>query len=150
MEQHKAVVRRIIEELWSQGDLALLDTLVAEELVNHPTLVGLPPGRAGFRQLITLMRTAFPDLRLSIDRLLAEDDRVVARVIAEGTHAGAVGGVPPSGHAARWSAIHIYRLEDGQVVERWGEAHLVDLLQQLGQLPPLGTDGAEPEQRTGA
>jgi len=133
----KAIVRRVLEEILGQGQLELANQLIADTYVHHGAIPGLPPGREGFRQVVTLLRTAFPDLQVTIEDLIAEGDIVAARVIASGTHRGAIGGISPTGTRATFTAIHIYRIDAGQVVERWGEGNILGLLQQLGELPVL-------------
>jgi steroid delta-isomerase-like uncharacterized protein len=135
---NKTVVRRLLEEIWNRGDFSHADELLADDIVNHSAISGVPPGREGVRQLVTLLRTAVPDLQLVIEDLIADEDRVVVRVTARGTHQGAVGGTPATGRHMTWTGIHIYRLAGGTVVERWGEASFYDLLQHLGEIPALG------------
>jgi len=133
--EQKAIVRRVIEEIVSQGQLELADELIAETYVHHGAIPGLSPGRQGFCQVATLLRTAFPDLRVTIEDLIAEEAMVAFRVVTSGTHQGAVGGIPPTGKRAMFTAIQIYRIDAGQVVERWGEGDIIGLLQQLDALP---------------
>ncbi len=137
-EENKALVRRLFEEVWNTGDLARAGDFVADNYVSHSAIPGLPPGREGFRQIVDLYHRAFPDLQFTIEDLIAEGDKVVARLTARGTHQGAVGGTVPTGKQATWTAVHIYRLADGRAVERWGEADFLGLLQQVGEIPALG------------
>jgi steroid delta-isomerase-like uncharacterized protein len=133
--EQKAIVRRVLDEIVSQGRLDLANELIVETYLHHGAILGLPPGREGFCQVVTLLRTAFPDLRVTIEDLIAEEDMVVVRVVTSGTHQGAVGGIPPTGKRVMFSAIQIYRIDAGQVVERWGEGDIFGLLQQLDALP---------------
>jgi steroid delta-isomerase-like uncharacterized protein len=137
-EENKARVRRLFEEVWNTGDLARADEFVADDYVSHNAIPGLPPGREGFQQIVDLYHRAFPDLQFTLEDLMAEGDKVVVRFTARGTHQGAVGGVPPTGKQATWTGVHIYRFTDDKVVERWGEADFLGLLQQIGEIPALG------------
>ncbi len=141
-EENKALVRRLIEEVWNTGDLARVDEFIADTYINRNAIPGLPTGHAGFQQVVDLYHRAFPDFQFTIEDLIAEGDQVVARLTARGTHQGAVGGTPATGKQATWTGVHIYRLADGKVVERWGEADFLGLLQQIGEVPMFGQAGS--------
>src|SRR3989442_8708075 len=84
----KAVVRRAVEEIWNRQNPAAADELIAADFVDHTPLPGQLPGRDGFKQVLRTIRTAFPDATETIEDLVAEGDRVVARVVIEGAHSG--------------------------------------------------------------
>lgn len=90
-----------------------------------------PPGREGFKQFVRLLRSAFPDFRWSVDDWISAGDKVVARGRGRGTHRGDLFGVPPSGRPAEWTAIHIFRVQDGRLTERWSEVDIGGLLERL-------------------
>ena len=136
-EQNKAIVRRVPEEITSQGKLELIDELFSPDIVDHtftPEL-GLTPGREGIRQFISMLRAAFPDIDIKVQDAIAEGDKVVVRNSAQGTHQGEFMGIPPSGKHATWSEIHIARITDGKIVEHWANVDLLGMLQQLGVVP---------------
>ena len=136
-EQNKAIVRRVPEEITSQGKLELIDELFSPDIVDHtfaPQL-GLTPGREGIRQFIAMLRAAFPDIEVKVQDAVAEGDKVVVRNSAQGTHQGEFMGIPPSGKHATWSEIHIVRFADGKIVEHWAEVDRLGMLQQLGVVP---------------
>jgi steroid delta-isomerase-like uncharacterized protein len=96
----------------------------------------MPPLDAeGHRQYSEAMIAAFPDIERSIEDLVAEGDKVVARWTARGTHTGDFQGLPPSGKVATSSGITIFRIADGRIVEEWSESDMLGLLQQLGAIP---------------
>ncbi|MCI0396368.1 MAG: ester cyclase [Chloroflexi bacterium] len=136
-EQNKAIVRRLADEVWNKGNLAVIDELVAEAFVdNNPPLPGLPAGREGFRQWALGGRTGFPDCQLAIEDLLAEGDRVALYWTFYGTHLGELPGLPPpAGKRIAVKGIYLMRLSNGQVVERWANEDSISLLQQLGVMP---------------
>ena len=136
-EQNKAIVRRVPEEITSQGKLELIDELFAPDIVDHAFVpeLGLAPGREGIRQFISMLRAAFPDIDIKVQDAVAEGDKVVVRNSAEGTHQGEFMGIPPSGKHAAWSEIHIARIVDGKIVEHWANVDRLGMLQQLGVLP---------------
>ena len=136
-EQNKAIVRRVPEEITSQGKLELIDELFSPDFVDHafaPEL-GLAPGREGIRQFISMLRTAFPDIDIKPQDIIAEGDKVVVRNSAQGTQQGEFMDLPPSGKHATWSEIHIVRLADGKIAEHWAIVDQLSVLQQLGAIP---------------
>jgi steroid delta-isomerase-like uncharacterized protein len=127
------VARRWSEELWN-GHLDLIDELFATDVVDHNPLPGSAPGRDGQRQEIEMFRSAFPDLRVTAEDLVAAGDRAVIRWSATGTHRGEVLGVAPTARTVSLHGIDIVRVTDGRIVERWGEFDALGLLAQLGAL----------------
>jgi steroid delta-isomerase-like uncharacterized protein len=140
-EENKALVRRFFEET-SRGNLDVLDELMSESYVDHNLPPGLPPGREGQRQLIRSYLRAFPDLRFTIEDLIAEGDKVVTRGHYQGTQQGEFLGIPPTGKQVNVALIDIVRLADGKLVEHWIEADNLGMLQQLGAIPMLGQPSA--------
>jgi steroid delta-isomerase-like uncharacterized protein len=129
----KAVYRRFIEEVANKGNFALADELLAEDVIEYEILPpGLPANRDGIRQLFRLLRTAFPDLEITIEDLLNDGDKVVARVTLRGTHSGEFLGLPPTGKKVAYEAIDISRIVDGRMVEHWGIPDYLTLFRQLG------------------
>lgn len=126
IDQNKAIVRRFIEEVLDKQDLALVDELLAPDYINHLA----PGGREGFKQFNTMMRSALPDLKIhvSMERLIAEGDYVVARITFHVSNAG---------KEATGSELSEYRLANGKIVEDWPPTGTGALLQQVGiTLPP--------------
>src|SRR5438067_1187697 len=87
-EANKTLVRQAIDEMFNQGNPAAVDKYVAADFVEHQTMPGLPPGREGLKQMITMMRRAFPDLKFTIEDVIAEGDKVAVRSTVTGTHKG--------------------------------------------------------------
>ncbi len=138
-EDHKALIRRLIEEGWNQGKLATVDELMAPNLVDHsPMVPNLPPGSEGYKQFIVASRTAFPDIWFAIEDLIAEGETVVMRLTWGGTNQGAWLGIPPTGKQVAGTGIYIFRMAGGKVVERWGNQDDLGMMQQLGLIPPMG------------
>ena len=133
-EQNKAVFRRIVDEVFNQGRLQTADELGAG-YIEHSPAPGQSPGVEGFKQLVQMFRQAFPDLRVSIDDLIAEGDKVVARMTTSGTHQGQFFGFPPTGKKISILEIHILRIANGKVLEHWGVSNDLQMMQQLGVLP---------------
>ena len=140
---NKAKMRRIPEEMFNRGNLAVADEVIAADYVEHvPVFPGLPTGLDGLKQFVMALRAAFPDFHYTVEDEIAEGDRVVQRVTAEGTMRGAFAGMPPTGKRATWTEIHISRCADGKLVEHWANLDQLGMLQQLGVIPVPGQAGA--------
>jgi steroid delta-isomerase-like uncharacterized protein len=118
-ENNKALVRRYFEEAWGKGNVAAVDEFMAAEYVEHPIPSGLPPGTEGLKQMTIKYRTAFPNLKATLDDIFAEGDRVAFRWGVSGTHLGDWLGIPPTGNHLRATGITVFRITDGKVVEGW-------------------------------
>jgi steroid delta-isomerase-like uncharacterized protein len=130
-EENKAIIRRYLEEAWNRGNLTILDELMSPDYARY--LSGQAPlNREAQKQRIASFRQALPDVRLTLEDLVAEGDRVVFRITLHGTQQGALMGVPPTGKSVTIGAIDIARLEGGKIVEHWGQMDTYGLLQQLG------------------
>jgi len=139
--ENKTIARRFYEEVWSKGNLAVLDELVASNFVDHNPLPGLAPDLEGFKQVFTMFRTAFPDLHMTVEDMIAEGDMVVSRVKVRGTHKGDLMGIAPTGKQVTLEAIDITRIAGGKMVERWGIIDMLGMMQQLGAVPLPGQPG---------
>ena len=129
---NKALVRRFYEEAWGKGDLDVIDDVFADDYVRHDLRPGVPPpGPEGMKRITADFRAAFPDLWFEVDILLGEDDFVVARWTASGTHTGPWGDVSPTGRTATFSGVNIFRFVDGKVVEIWNHRDDLGLREQL-------------------
>jgi predicted ester cyclase len=129
---------RIPLEIINQGKLELIDELYAPEYVDRTPQPGLAPTREGFKQFVTSLRTAFPDIRYTIEDSIACGDRFVHRVTAKGTMTGEFAGMAPTGKHATWTEIHIVRVVNEHVVEHWGLTQELGMLVQLGVIPAPG------------
>jgi steroid delta-isomerase-like uncharacterized protein len=130
-QELKDAYRRIIEAI-SRGDAEGLDELMAPEIVDHNPIPNQAPGRDGFKQWMAAARTAFPDMRGTVEDVIAEGDRVAARTTWHGTHRGEFVGVGATGRRVSFSAFHLVRFSQDRAVEWWGTADLLKVLQQLG------------------
>ena len=130
-ERNKAQVRRVIEEIYNRGDLAVVDELAASDLVIHASSQDIR-GRDGAKQYVAALRAGFPDLHLTVEDQVAEGDMVVTRWTARGTHTGAFQGIPATGRAIRVAGTDIDRIIDGKTVECWAHVDELGLMQQLG------------------
>jgi predicted ester cyclase len=135
-DENKAVVRRfieIIQQFFRDGDVTGLDEVCAPDFVHHGP--GMPPDLAGLKQMVPAFRTAFSEVDVVTEDLVAEGDRVVDRITVRGIHQGDFMGIPPSGRRFELEEIHIARIVEGKIVERWTQFDMFGLLQQIGGVP---------------
>ena len=140
-EQNKALVRRFLDQLYNNARPDVIDELLDDDYVDHSAPPGQAPGAAGTRQVYDMYRTAFPDLRVEIHDLVAEDDLVVVRATFAGTSRGPLMGAPPTGKPVQIASMVIVRLRDGRFVERWEQMDLLGLMLQLGVVSQPGDEG---------
>jgi len=139
-EDNKAIMRRFYEEVMNQKNLAAIDDFLAPTFVNHSALqLGMPGGGIEeVKQYLSMLLTTFPDLHYTIEDMIAEGDKVVARLTVSGTQQGAFLGIPSTGKHATISDVEIVGIANGKLVEIWVQADFLGLLQQLGVVPIPG------------
>jgi predicted ester cyclase len=137
-EDNKAVVRRFYDEVMNQRKRAVLDEVFDLNVVDHFAPPGTPGGLEGARQTLGMFLSAFPDLHFTVEDLIAEGDKVVARATMSGTQQGAFMGIPPTGKHVTIRGIEINRFVGGKSVEHWVEMDTLGMMQQLGVIPPPG------------
>ena len=132
--ENKALVRRFYEEVWDRGNVEFARDVFADDYVRHdlrPTHA--LPGAAGMAKIAADFRRAFPDARWRVDLVLGEDDFVAARWTATGTFTGQWGDVEPTGKAATFSGVNIYRFnQGGKVAEIWNHRDDLGFMEQVG------------------
>jgi len=137
--------RRLLEQSFNEGKVELIDQLVAPDAVNHdpaaPAQMRELRGPEVFKRTVSMYRAAFPDVRITVDDVIAADDKVVLRWHSEGTHRGELAGLAPTGARASVTGIGIDRWKDGKIVEAWTEWDNLGLARQLGAAPPEGSVG---------
>lgn len=133
IEEHKSIVRRY-QEIYNSNELDRLTEVVSEDLLTPNILPGIPHGLEGAKTAHRIMLAGFPDYQTIIEDMLAEGNRVAARIRMTGTQTGEFMGVPPTGRQISFTGIYIVRIANSKIVEHWGEEDGVSLLQQLGVL----------------
>ena len=136
-EGNKAIYRRMSEEIWKQGNLDRAGEFYTPDVVIHSARPGTPPGIAGVTATVSMLRSAFPDLEISNQSIMAEGDLLSARWIARGTHRGELMGAPPTGKRVEFGGISIVRMSGGKIAEIWGESDQLGLMQQVGLVPAM-------------
>jgi len=134
IEENKAIVRRY-QEILNANDLDALDQVVAADISTPDIMPGMPPGIEGARQAHKIGIAGMPDWHVTIEDLIAEGDKVAARITMTGTHTGDFVGIPPTGRRIKITGMYIARIANGKIVEHRGVEDAVGLLQQLGAMP---------------
>jgi len=134
-EENKALVHREIEEAWHKGNLMVVDEIYAANFIDHSPFPGTTPDREGIKQFIKIIRDAFPDIKLTIEDLIAESDKVVERVTATGTNKGEFMDITPTSKQITVPIITINRFAGDKIVERWSISDQLAMMQQLGVIP---------------
>jgi steroid delta-isomerase-like uncharacterized protein len=137
-ENNKAIVRRLFAELWNNGNLSVAGELFAPNYEDHdPSTPDFGRGPDSEKKRASLYRTAFPDLHLTIEDLIAEGETVMARWSCRGTHKGDLNGIAPTGKQFTISGMTLVRLSNGKVAEGYVNWDALGLMQQLGVVPEL-------------
>jgi steroid delta-isomerase-like uncharacterized protein len=138
VEENKAAQRRVWEEVFNKGDLSVVDETFATNYVYHGPMGMEYKGPEGFKQMHTTTRTAFPDLHVTVEDMVAEGDKVVSYYTITGTHKGEYMGIAPTGKKVTFSGMVLVRWVGGKEVEAKGVGDLLSMMQQLGVVPPMG------------
>jgi steroid delta-isomerase-like uncharacterized protein len=131
IEENKNIVRRY-KDAYNDNDLDALDEVLAVDVITPKIMPGVPAGLEGAKAVHRTSLIGMPDFQTEIDDLIAEGDKVVARVTMTGTHTGDFWGIPATGKSVNFTGIYIARIKDGKIVEHWGEEDGIGLMQQLG------------------
>ena len=127
------IVRRLTNEVFVGGSFATFDELVADDLVDHDPVPGMPANKEGQRQLAEMVVAAFSDRKAESDEYIdAVDGRVVESWLFTAKHTGEMMGVPPSNQAVRIRGVEIWRCSGGKIVERWGAVDMSDVFEKAG------------------
>jgi steroid delta-isomerase-like uncharacterized protein len=137
-DANKALVKKYFDEVWAQKNPEAVKKYFAADLVNHAAIPSAQ-GAEGLSTIARKIQKAFPDHAITVETMVAEDDIVIARVISEGTHKETLEFAKPieaTNKHMKVAQVHTFRIKDGKVVETWMVMDKLDLLTQLGQMPP--------------
>jgi steroid delta-isomerase-like uncharacterized protein len=154
-ESNKAIILRNYEEIWNQGKFEVADEIVDPEFHDHPPTrffdVGLT-GPASLKEAASHFRDAFSDFHDTMEKIIAEGDRVAYQGTISGTQDGELFGFPATGKPMKVRGVNFFRLADGKIVERWGQFDVLTMMVQLGLAPGPGgpppgggAEGGNPE-----
>ena len=137
-EQNKTSVRRSFEEVWNKGYVPVADELFAPTYTHHDSSTpDVGRGPESEKKRATLYRNAFPDIRFTIDDMIAEGETVMARWSCRATHKGDLSGIAPTGKQININGVSIARFTNGKMAEGWVNWDALGLMQQLGVVPEL-------------
>jgi len=131
IETNKAIVRRLIDQAQSNGNLDVVDELLWDDFVDHTPLPGVPPTRDGVKMLFGYLRSAFPDLQVRVQEQIAEGEKVVTRKTFAGTHGGEFMGMPATGRPIAFEVIDILTFRDSRIAEHRVILDQLDVQRQL-------------------
>jgi predicted ester cyclase len=134
----KLTAERIPLEVINNGNYGLVDELLSTDFVDHSPQLGVPPTRDGLKQSLRALKTAFPNVRYTIESSIACGDQVVHYLKATGTMTGEFMGIAPTGKSATWTEIHIGKGVNGRLTEHWSVIDQLGMLVQLGVVPAPG------------
>jgi steroid delta-isomerase-like uncharacterized protein len=143
-EQHAAAIRRYADEIWGQGNLDAIEQIFSTEFVRHgPDMEGGPiQGHEGFKQLVTMYRDAFPDLKVPIEAQLVEGDTVMTRWTVLGTLKGPLLGMAPTGKSIQLGGFFMHHFKGDQIAEEWVIYDSLAVLEQTGLVSVPGPSGS--------
>lgn len=134
MSDASEVIRRLIEDVYGEGKIELIDELVHEDYVEHPMPEGFSPDREGLKSFVQALRAALSDMEATVERVVVDGDELAFRWRITGTHSGEFMGIPPSGNRIETTGNDVGLMREGKVVERWCEQDMLSLLTQLGAI----------------
>ena len=126
IEANKALARRIVDEMWNTRNLNVIDEVYAPQFGG---------GHAAAKQFVEASLAAFPDLQITIQDQVAEDDLVTTRYIMRATHQGEIANIPPTGKQFEVTGIEMHRFAEGKLIELWNIVDMLGILQQVGIIP---------------
>jgi steroid delta-isomerase-like uncharacterized protein len=130
-EENKHIARQFIAA-FAAADTRTLERIVSEQMVDHNLGPGQKPGRGGLLDAVEMFRVAFPDLKITIENLLADEENVAVTGRMTGTNRGTLMGAPPTGKAVSIAYMDMYRIANGQIAETWHVEDLAGMMRQLG------------------
>jgi steroid delta-isomerase-like uncharacterized protein len=137
---HQLLCHFMVEKVFNEGELELLDLLMSPDAINHELEIFGPSAARGpeaVRQFIRVFRSAFPDLQVTVIDQLGDGDRVATRWKMEGTQTNRLMGIEATNRSMSVEGIRIDRIANGRIVETWNRWDTLEMLRQLGAAPPL-------------
>lgn len=135
-EELKVLMKLFFEDIWNKGNISALEVFLEPDFMYHnPIFPETGNGIEGYRQIVTTLRAAFPDMQWIVEDVLADGDKVVTRWTMHGTHTGTYLGIPPTGKTVKFSGISINRFVGGRIAEQWVVSDALGFLLQEGYLP---------------
>ena len=136
-QQNEQIVRRFLEDCINAQNIELVDELFSPDYINNAATPDISPDLEGYKQRLAYMMRGFPDLNIKIEDIFSHGDKVALRLTASGTHQAECMGIPATRKHATWTAIAIYQIKDGKIVQRWENRDDLGLMTQLGAVKRL-------------
>jgi len=142
VERNKLLVRRFVDEMWNEGALDVADEVLAADYIEHPSTPdeakpAEPCGPEGMKRFVRMFRHAFPDMKFSVEHMVAEGDKVAIHLVGRGTHLGELHGMAPTGRPVRIGGAAIHRIENGKIAETYQVVDRLSMREQIGA-PQMG------------
>ena len=129
-EPNIEIVKLYVEEIWNKRNLSVADSIIGNEFVDPASATG-ESGPTAFKEIVSSYLVIFPDIKLTIDDLVADDDKVAWKWTAQGTHESEIWGIAPTYKRVSFSGIIIDQIKDGRIINRWGTYDRLSLKEQL-------------------
>jgi len=136
VEGNKVILNHFWEEVFNMRNLDLIDELFTQDWSYHGTAGQELKGPQALKHFLSMFFNAFPDLKVTVEDLIAEEDKVVSRVTGRGTHKGELMKIAPTSKQVAITVICISRFEGDRIAEDWELIDLFGMMQQLGVIPP--------------
>ena len=130
-EKNKTLARRFYDEILNSRKMDVAGEILSPEYIDHSAAA---PGLENFKAYLAKITSVFPDIKVTIEDLLADDDKVAVRLTVRGTQLGSFRGFPPTSKQATWTGMDIIHISAGRIIERWSERDFLDMLLQLGHV----------------
>ena len=130
-EQNKILARRFYDEILNGRKMDVADKILSAEYIDHSAVA---PGRENFKTYFAMITNVFPDIKVTVEDMLADDNKVAVRLTIHGTQLGSFRGFPPTGTQATWEGMDIIHISNGIITERWSERDFLSMLMQLGHV----------------
>lgn len=140
--ENRALIRRYYEELWNAWNLGVADEIISPEITFRGSLAVTVRGLQGFKEYVLLVRNAFPDFHNTIEEMIAEGDRVAARLTYRATHRGELMGIAPTGREVTYAGAAHFQIRAGKIVAGWVLGDTLGLMRQLGVVSAQGPGGS--------
>ncbi len=134
LEQNKAILNRYMEAVNNHTVTDVID-LFADDFTDSSAPLGMPNGKEGFLMAHQILEAAFPDVRFTVDKVVADGDKIGVVATGSGTNTGSFFGIPATGKTVKWWGVRILRIQNGKIVEAWGLFDQMGILQQMGIIP---------------
>jgi predicted ester cyclase len=131
VSENKAIVIRFNKEFLEQGNIDVLEEIVANDFINHTAASTVPNNVEGLKQFITMLHTGFSDFHIDIHEQVGENDIIATRKTIRATHSGEIMGHLPTGKQVVFNVMDFVRLRDGKYIEHWGQNNIMQVIQQL-------------------